>query len=152
MITEFVVLYWHWIVLGVALMALEMLLPSFVALWFGAAAVVVGVLLLLIPSLTVALQVVLWVIFSVIFTWLWFRVMQPLAVDKTKAGLSREAIIGETGQVLSAPTAERHGTLRFSVPIMGANEWPFLCTEDVSSGDRVKVSDISGNDLIVNKV
>jgi membrane protein implicated in regulation of membrane protease activity len=150
--TEFVVLYWHWIVLGIALMAIEILLPSFVALWFGAAAVVVGVLLLFIPSLSVALQVVLWVIFSIIFTWLWFRIMQPLAVDKTKAGLSREAIVGEIGQVLSAPTTERRGTLRFSVPILGADEWPFICSDDVASGDRVRVSDISGNDLIVIKV
>lgn len=150
--TEFVVLYWHWIVLGVGLMALEILLPSFVALWFGAAAVIVGVLLLLIPSLTVSLQVLLWVVFSVIFTWLWFRFMQPLAVDKTKAGLSREAIVGEIGQVLSAPTTERRGTLRFSVPILGADEWPFICSDEVSSGDRVRVSDISGNDLIVNKM
>ena len=150
--TEFVVLYWHWIVLGVGLMALEILLPSFVALWFGAAAVIVGVLLLLIPSLSVSLQVLLWVVFSVIFTWLWFRFMQPLAVDKTKAGLSREAIGGEIGQVLSAPTTERRGTLRFSVPILGADEWPFICSDEVSSGDRVRVSDISGNDLIVNKM
>lgn len=150
--TEFVVLYWHWIVLGVGLMALEILLPSFVALWFGAAAVIVGVLLLLIPSLSVSLQVLLWVVFSVIFTWLWFRFMQPLAVDKTKAGLSREAIVGEIGQVLSAPTTERRGTLRFSVPILGADEWPFICSDEVSSGDRVRVSDISGNDLIVNKM
>jgi membrane protein implicated in regulation of membrane protease activity len=114
--------------------------------------VVVGVLLLFIPSLSVAVQVVLWVIFSIIFTWLWFRIMQPLAVDKTKAGLSREAIIGEIGQVLSAPTTERRGTLRFSVPILGADEWPFICSDEVASGDRVRVSDISGNDLIVIKV
>ncbi len=150
--TEFVVLYWHWIVLGIALMAMEILLPSFVALWFGAAAVIVGVLLLFIPSLSVAIQVVLWVIFSIIFTWLWFRIMQPLAIDKTKAGLSREAIVGEIGQVLSAPTTERRGTLRFSVPILGADEWPFICSDEVASGDRVRVSDISGNDLIVIKV
>ena len=150
--TEFVVLYWHWIVLGVGLMALEILLPSFVALWFGAAAVIVGVLLLLIPSLSVALQVVLWVIFSIAFTWLWFKFMQPLAVDKTKAGLSREAIVGETGQVLSAPTSERRGILRFAVPILGADEWPFICSDEVRSGDRVRVTDISGNDLIVNKM
>ena len=149
---EFVVLYWHWIVLGIALMAIEILLPSFVALWFGAAAVVVGVLLLFIPSLSVAVQVVLWVIFSILFTWLWFRIMQPLAVDRTKAGLSREAIVGEIGQVLSAPTTERRGTLRFSVPILGADEWPFICSDNVASGDRVRVSDISGNDLIVIKV
>ena len=150
--TEFVVLYWHWIVLGIALMAMEILLPSFVALWFGAAAVIAGVLLLFIPSLSVAIQVVLWVIFSIIFTWLWFRIMQPLAIDKTKAGLSREAIVGEIGQVLSAPTTERRGTLRFSVPILGADEWPFICSDEVASGDRVRVSDISGNDLIVIKV
>jgi membrane protein implicated in regulation of membrane protease activity len=150
--TEFVVLYWHWIVLGIALMAIEILLPSFVALWFGAAAVVVGVLLVFIPSLSVAIQVVLWVIFSILFTWLWFRIMQPLAVDKTKAGLSREAIVGEIGQVLAAPTTERRGTLRFSVPILGADEWPFICSDAVASGDRVRVSDISGNDLIVIKV
>jgi len=149
---EFIVLYWHWIVLGVGLMALEILLPSFVALWFGAAAVIVGVLLMLIPSLSVAIQVLLWVVFSILLTWLWFRYMQPLAVDKTKAGLSREAIVGETGQVLSAPTTERRGVMRFSVPILGADEWPFICNDAVSAGDRVRVSDISGNDLIVNKV
>ena len=150
--TEFVVLYWHWIVLGIALMALEIVLPSFVALWFGAAAVIVGLLLLVIPSLSIAVQVVLWVVFSVVLTWMWFRFMQPLAIDKTKAGLSREAIVGETAQVLSAPTSERHGVLRFSVPILGAAEWPFICSDEVSSGDRVRVADISGNDLIVNKV
>ncbi|MGB1310062.1 MAG: NfeD family protein [Leucothrix sp.] len=150
--TEFVVLYWHWIVLGFGLMALEILLPSFVALWFGAAAVVVGLLVLLIPSLSVAIQVVLWVLVSILFTWLWFRFMQPLAVDKTKAGLSREAIIGETGQVLSAPTPDRRGVMRFSVPILGADEWTFICSDEVNSGDRVRVTDISGNDLIVNKV
>ncbi len=150
--TEFVMLYWHWIVLGVILMALEIILPSFVALWFGAAAVIVGVLLLLLPSLSVAVQVLLWVAFSILLTWMWFRFMQPLAVDKTKAGLSRESIVGETGQVLSAPTANRRGVLRFSVPILGADEWPFICSDEVSSGDRVRVSDISGNDLIVNKV
>ena len=148
----FVVLYWHWIVLGIAMMALEILLPSFVALWFGAAAVVVGILLLLIPSLSVALQVVLWVVFSIVFTWLWFRFMQPLAVDKTKAGLSREAIVGEIGQVLSTPTGARRGVLRFSVPILGADEWPFICNEAVNAGDRVRVSDLSGNDLIVDKM
>ena len=149
---EFIVLYWHWIVLGIGLMALEILLPSFVALWFGAAAIIVGVLLLLIPSLSIAVQVLLWVVFSILFTWLWFKFMQPLAVDKTKAGLSREAIVGEVGQVLSAPTTDRRGQMRFSVPILGADEWPFISQDTLRSGDRVRVVDISGNDLIVSKV
>ena len=45
--------YWHWLILGMLLMALEMALPSFVLLWFGAGAIVSGIVLLLVPiSLT----------------------------------------------------------------------------------------------------
>lgn len=149
---EMQVLYWHWIVLGIGLMAIEIVLPSFVALWFGAAAVLVGLLVLIMPGLSVALQVVFWVVFAVLFTWLWFRYMQPLAKDRTKAGLSREAIVGEVGQVLSAPTTDRRGVMRFSAPILGADEWQFICDDEVVSGDRVRVIDISGNSLIVNRV
>ena len=149
---EFVVLYWHWIVLGIGLMALEILLPSFVALWFGAAAIIVGLIVLIIPSMSLSIQVLCWVIIAILFTWLWFKFMQPLSKDRTKAGLSREAIVGETAQVLSPPTNERRGTLRFSVPILGADEWSFLCDDVVEAGDRVRVSDISGNSLIVVKV
>ncbi|WP_022950758.1 NfeD family protein [Leucothrix mucor] len=149
---EMQILYWHWIVLGIGLMAIEIVLPSFVALWFGAAAVLVGILVLIMPSLPLALQVLFWVLFAVLFTWLWFKYMQPLAKDRTKAGLSREAIVGETGQVLSAPTSDRRGVLRFSAPILGADEWQFICDDAVSPGDRVRVIDISGNSLIVNKV
>lgn len=149
---DLVMLYWHWIVLGLGLMALEIILPSFVALWFGAAAVLVGVIVLIIPSMPLSVQVLCWVLFSVLLTWLWFKYMQPLSKDRTKAGLSREAIVGETGQVLSAPTLERRGVLRFSVPILGTAEWSFMCDDDVEAGDRVRVSDISGNSLIVKKV
>jgi len=149
---EFVVLYWHWIVLGIGLMALEIILPSFVALWFGAAAVLVGVVVLIIPSMSLSIQVLCWVAISILLTWLWFKFMQPLSKDRTKAGLSREAIVGETGQVLTPPTADRRGVLRFSVPILGADEWTFLCDDEVEAGDRVRVSDISGNSLIVIKV
>lgn len=149
---DFVVLYWHWIVLGIVLMALEMVLPTFVALWFGAAAVITGVVLLTLPSLALPIQVLLWVLFSVLLTWLWFRYIQPMSADRTKAGLSRESIIGEIGQVLSVPTTERRGVLRFSVPILGADEWSFICDDELVAGDRVKVRDLSGNSLIVNKL
>ncbi|PID45339.1 MAG: hypothetical protein CSB47_09140 [Proteobacteria bacterium] len=149
---EFVILYWHWIVLGLGLMALEIVLPSFVALWFGAAAVVVGGIVLIFPDSPLAMQVLCWVVISILLTWLWFKFMQPLARDRTKAGLSREAMIGETGQVLTPPTSERRGTLRFSVPVLGADEWMFICNDEVEAGDRVRVRDISGNSLIVDKV
>jgi len=149
----FEILYWHWIVLGVGLMLLEVVLPSFTALWFGAGAILVGILLLLFPAMSITYQVLLWAIFSSLLTWLWFKYLKPLATDKKKAGLSRETVLGEVGQVLYPPNQERLGNMRFSVPVLGFDEWQFMSQdEDLAIGDRVRVTDVSGNNLIVTKI
>ena len=148
---SFQIVYWHWVILGIGLMLLEIALPSFTALWVGAAAVIVGILLYFFPDLSATLQVVLWAALSTALTWSWFRYLKPLSIDKTKAGLSREAILGEIGQVISVPNGERRGVLRFPAPILGSDEWQFISQENLAVGDRVRVTDLSGNSLIVTK-
>jgi hypothetical protein len=71
--------------------------------------------------------------------------------DRTKAGISREAILGENGQVIKVPEQEKRGIVRFTTPLLGGDEWPFICDQDLAVGDRVTVMDISGNTLIVKK-
>lgn len=145
-------LYWHWIVFGIALMLAEMFLTSFFVLWFGAAAVVIGGMVFLFPNLSASWQVFLWTILSSVLALAWFKYLKPLAIDKTKAGLSRESFLGEIGQVLSPPNGEKRGTLRFPAPLMGADEWLFISQDSLVAGDRVSVTDFSGNTLIVKKV
>ena len=145
------ILYWHWVLLGVGLMLLEIALPSFTALWFGLAAIVVGALLFVLPETELSVQVIVWTLLSSLLTWLWFRYLKPLSIDKTKAGLSREAIVGEVGQVLEVPTDHRRGKLRFPAPVLGSDEWLIISRDDLAIGDRVKVVDVSGNSLIVAK-
>ena len=82
----------------------------------------------------------------------WFKYLKPLSVDRTKAGLSREAIVGEVGQVISAPGEERRGRMRFPAPILGADEWQIISSDSLAIGDRVRVKDVSGNSLLVEKV
>lgn len=149
---EFELLYWHWIVFGIALMLTEMFLASFFVLWFGAAAVVVGGLLFMFPHISTAWQIFLWTILSSALALAWFKYLKPLSIDKTKAGLSREAFLGEVGQVLSPPSGEKRGTLRFPAPLLGSDEWLFISQEAVVAGDRVSVTDFSGNTLIVKKL
>ena len=146
------ILYWHWIVVGIGLILLEIPLPSFTSLWFGTGAVVVGVLLFFMPELSFTLQVVIWTVLSALLTWMWFKFLKPLSIDKTKAGLSREMILGEVGQVLVVPDGERRGRLRFPAPVLGADEWQFISQETLAVGDRVRVTDVSGNSLIVTRV
>lgn len=145
------ILYWHWIVFGVVLMLSEIVLTTFFILWFGVAAILVGALLFFVPGLTLSWQIFIWTILSAALAFAWFRYLKPLSIDRTKAGLSREAIIGEVGQVIVAPNDDRRGRLRFPAPILGADEWAIIASGPVTEGDRVRVVDVSGNSLIVEK-
>ncbi|BBO87428.1 hypothetical protein DSCOOX_06080 [Desulfosarcina ovata subsp. ovata] len=80
-----------------------------------------------------------------------FKYIRPKMTDRTKAGISREAAIGETGQVIRQPGQGSRGMVRFTTPLLGAEEWPFICDTTVGVGDRVSVVDISGNTLVVRK-
>ncbi len=147
-----VLTYWHWLVLGLLLIILELFIPSFTIFWFGLGALVVGLSLVLIPGLPLTGQLLLFSFASALFTFLWFRYLKPLMGDRTKAGLSREAAVGETGQVIQVPVEGRRGIVRFTTPLLGTDEWPFICEHPVAVGDRVIVRDISGNTLLVDRI
>ena len=144
--------YWHWIVFGIVLILSEIFIGSFFIVWFGAAAVVVGLLLLPLPNMSGAAQLILWAISSASFVLAWFKLIKPLNTDKTKAGLSKEALLGEVGQVLQVPSGDKRGKVRFPAPVLGSDEWLIISHEAVGIGDRVSVVDLSGNALIVKKV
>ena len=149
---EFGIEYWHWIVFGIALMLSEIFIGSFFIFWFGAAAVVVGLLILPLPDMSPTAQVIIWAISSASFALAWFKLVKPLNVDKTKAGLSKESLVGEIGQVLQIPSGDKRGKARFPAPVLGSDEWLIISHDTVSIGDRVSVIDLSGNALIVEKV
>ena len=149
---EFAFEYWHWIVFGIGLMLSEIFIGSFFIVWFGAAAIVVGLLLLPLPNMSGTAQLILWAISSASFALAWFKLIKPLNIDKTKAGLSKEALLGEVGQVLQVPSGDKRGKVRFPAPVLGSDEWLIISHEAVSIGDRVSVVELSGNPLIVKKV
>jgi membrane protein implicated in regulation of membrane protease activity len=142
-------LWYYWLILGMGLILAEMLVPSFTLLWFGLAALLVGLLLLLIPALGLSYQLLIWAFGSIGFTVLWFKYFKPTMIDRTKAGISKEAVTGETGIVIKAPYEDVRGTVRFPMPLLGSDEWEFLCQGTCSVGDRVEVIDVSGNTLVV---
>jgi len=144
--------YWHWIVLGIVLMLAEIFYWVFFIFWFGAAAVVVGLSLTIAPSISASTQLIFWTLLSLVFAVAWFRFLKPLSKDVTKAGLSREALIGEIGQVLSVPNGDKRGMVRFPAPLLGSDEWLIMSQDSLSIGDRVSVKDVSGNSLIVVRV
>lgn len=145
------ILYWHWIILGLLLITLELLAPAFVMLWLGLAALIIGLLILLLPAIGFSAQLVLWAILSLTLILLWHKYISPKIANRTLAGLSKEAIVGQVGLVLSYSESQGRGRLRFPAPIVGNDEWEFIYSGSLDNGDKVQVSSISGNSLIVQR-
>ncbi|MDR9778160.1 NfeD family protein, partial [Rhizobium hidalgonense] len=97
-------------------------------------------------------QFIGWIILSVGFTLFWFKYLKPLSYDKTIAGLPREAIIGQVGTVIAVPVIEHTGKVRFPMPILGDDEWQCRSEQELCVGDRVKVVDILGNEIVVTRI
>lgn len=80
--------WWHWWIVAAVLAALETFIPGAMAIWFAAAALVLGVLLLMLP-IRWELQLVLFGFLSVLATYLWWR------YGRTKADESMQPLLNQ---------------------------------------------------------
>jgi inner membrane protein len=142
--------WWHWMVLGVALVLCELAIPAFFVVWFGLGALIVGLTLVLIPSLVLPAQIVIWIAASLAFVVLWFKVFK-VHVHRTKIGLSKGQFTGEVGLVTREIKPYQKGQIRFQKPILGAEAWEAIADEDIAPGERVHVLAVEGNILRVRR-
>lgn len=145
------ILWWHWLAGGLLLIGLELVIPSFTIIWFGLGAVLVGIVKAVYPAFPLSAQLLTWTIVSVVLTFVWFRFFNPRG-NKTFSGSSQGAVIGETGLVIRAAAPYEKGRVKFQLPLLGADEWPCLADETLEVGDRVKVVEVEGHALKVEKI
>lgn len=140
--------WWHWIAGGLLISLLELAVPAFFLIWFGLGALLVGVLMLLIP-MNLTAQFLLWAVASILMVVLWFRIVK--APDRTKAGLSKESFLGETGLIVKEVSELQKGEIRFQKPILGSETWPVIADCKIPAGERATITDVIGQLLKVQK-
>ena len=143
--------WWHWLVLGIVLMLLELAIPAFFIIWFGLGGVLVGLLLLVAPSLSLTAQVIVWTVASVAMTVLWFRVFRT-DQQKTRIGQTAGAAIGEVGLLITAVGPYQPGQLRFQKPVLGAEQWECRSDDAIAAGERVRVVSVAGSYVNIEKL
>jgi hypothetical protein len=143
--------WWYWVIAGFCLIGLELVIPSFTIIWFGLGALIVGLLKFVVPAFPVSGQLALWTAASVCFTLMWFKYLKPKG-DRTHAGMSKEGILGETGIIIRG-TGDSYGrgVVRFRISVLGADEWGCYSENVLTVGDTVRVVDIEGQILKVEK-
>ncbi|MBY7789889.1 NfeD family protein [Vibrio fluvialis] len=137
--------HWHWLALGLALLAAELLGTAGYCLWLGVSALLVSAILLVVP-VSWQLQWSSFAAFSLITTWLWWR--RQLSNDKrSDAGRTlnqkQKQLIGQTAVVRDDVDA---GQFRLA---LGDTTWLAECQEPLHAGQRVTVVDVDGTILIV---
>lgn len=142
--------WWHWEILGVGLVLLELAIPAFFVIWFGLGALLVGLLLLAMPDLSLPTQIAAWTVASVAMAVLWFRVFKP-SRHKTLIGTAAGEVIGEVGLLVSAVAPFQRGRVRFQRPLLGAEEWVCMAEGAIAAGERVRVVSVEGSFVKVAK-
>jgi membrane protein implicated in regulation of membrane protease activity len=139
-------LFWHWWILALALIIIEMMAPGFFLMWIGGAAAVTGLITMLAPSLPWQAQFVLFgvlAIASVVGARYYFK-RNP--IETTDATLNKRGAqyIGRTFSLEEA-IVNGFGKVRVGDSVWRA-EGP-----DLPAGDRVKVIGVDGAALKVEK-
>lgn len=136
--------FWHWWVLAVVLLILEMFSPAAVFMWIGFAAAVTGLVAWLFPALTLTQLIWLFAILSVAFLAagkLWFK-KKPIETDHPTLNRRGENLVG---QVVEVEQAISGGSGRVRV---GDSTWKARGA-DAKKGVKVRVVGIDSGVLSV---
>lgn len=136
--------FWHWWIIAVLLMAVEALLPGFIFLWMGAAAAVVGALVLLFPAMSWEIQLLIFSLLSIvtIVAFKRYQHLNPPQTDKPSLSRRGDRYVGRIF-VLDKPMVAGQGKIKVDDSI-----WR-VSGPDLPLGSKIKVVASEGNGLIV---
>lgn len=138
------IIYWHWLILAVALIILEILMPGAYFLWMGVSAAVVGGVMFVFPEMQILLQVLIFAVLSVITVAMYksYRKKNPLVTDEPALNRRGEKYIGQIF-TLTEPIVNGEGKIT-----VDDSTWK-ITGSDSNAGETVRVVAIEGSILKV---
>ncbi len=141
--------WWHWAVLGFALLVLDaVLLNIYYLVWFGAGALAAAAALAVFPSMPLWAQVVLFAAASAALLALWLLLLRP---RNSAAAMrrARDELPGQAGVVVNYNAAKKRGTIRMQKPVGGKDVWEFAAEYAPRPGDRAVIGHLNKNGVAV---
>ncbi len=139
--------YWHWLVLGVILVTLEIFAPGAILIWMGISAGVVGLLMVFISSMSWEYQILLFAIFSIATIVLWhqYQKRNPTETDQPRLNRRGEQYVDRTF-TLDEPIVNGLGKI-----YVDDSSWK-ISGNDCPAGTKVVVVGVEGVVLKVEPV
>lgn len=141
------VTFWHWLILGFALIAFEVMVPGTFLLWPGIAAIVTGILAYSTVAEGWQAQAVIFAILTVASAFagrrLYARLKEPVS-DEPALNRRAQQMIGGV-HTLDTPILDGQGRMK-----VGDGTWK-IKGPDLPTGTRVRVIGVDGIALVVEK-
>lgn len=145
--SDFEILSWHWWIIAIVLMMIEVMIPGAFFLWIGIAAAFVGGLVFLIPSLNLVCQVFIFGGSSILSIWIGQKYLKryPRPTDQPNLNRRGEQYIGKD-LILSEPIVNGQGKVKIDDTL-----WR-VTGEDCPVGAHVRVTEVQGGSILQIKV
>ena len=139
--------FWHWFAFAAVLGTLEILAPGIFFLWLALASFVTGVIVLVVPEISAALQITLFSILSLIMVYAAWKFLKKNPITSDQPLLNQRAA-QFVGKVYALEDAIVNGTGRVRI---GDSTWK-VEGPDMAAGASVRVTGFDGPVLTVEKV
>ncbi|MER5115370.1 MULTISPECIES: NfeD family protein [Serratia] len=141
---------WFWLSLGGVLLAAEMLGAGGYLLWSGVAALLVGALIWLLPTLTWEWQGVIFAVLTVVVAYLWWYWLRR----RPAAGSGGSPVLNQRNRQLIGTRATltepmHNGMGRINI---GDSSWRAQAAEDLPAGTEVEVVAVEGVTLVIRAI
>ncbi len=138
--TELAVVFWYWWMLAVGLLVVELIVPGFFFLWPAVSAFVVGLLLLMMPSISFETQTILFSLLSVVTVLAWRKFAGKRVIEESDHPFLNQRGAQYIGRTFNLVTAIENGQGKIKV---GDSLW-LVRGNDCPMGSKVKVVAVQG--------
>ena len=132
--------FMHWLILGIALIILELFVWTVFLLWIGSSAITVGVIFFLFPNISGLLQLLIFIVLAVVATLLSkkyypIKTVDEQLYDKAKKHIGKECMIVSIEDEVAKVQ-------------IGESLW-FAKGSNLSAGQSVKIIGVESSTFIV---
>lgn len=142
---------WGWGALGLLLLGLEMATGTFYVVWFGVAALIVAVTLLISPNISQFTQIIMFAVLSLGSLTLWKKYYKKTETH-SKVGQAQGEEIGRVGTVTVSTSNTKTGKINFVQGVMGSREWVAVSDHSIEAGEEAAVVAVEGNILRIKQI
>jgi len=142
------ILWWHWIVIGVIFITVELFIPSFIIIWLGVSAIIIGILDY-IYNLNFVVELYLWSGLSTALLLAWFGYFKR--TWRSNIGQSKDEYANIYGRITEV-LGNRRYRAEFDLPVLGDRRWIVESHQDLRVGDKIIITKVYGQILRVKRV